>query len=367
VEAIETLAHLPDPPPRAWEIWPPLDRLADADGRRVEAVVAVVAAPGTTPAPPRAVALVEPAPDPAWRTFLLYGAPDRADRLLVEHVGPTLAAGRERGEIGGWFFLRYIDAGGRDHLRLRVRASGDPAARSVDERGLERFATRLARRLAPARARGDLVAIESAEYRPERARYGGPKAMPLVEEMFQSDSELCLGLLALDEALRPDGPTLLVRSFDALAAGLGLDLDGRRGLAAELRGAQAAVLRPDPTAPDPFAPLYREHQAGLCAALARDRALRPTADGDPAAPLLRAHALRLREIRRRLDRALGRTAARRLLPSLLPSLLHLAAVRLVGTAAEHAAIGAYLWQRALESLGARSRDSKKGLRDDTQT
>src|SRR5262249_39788847 len=44
-------ARLPAPRPRAWEVWPPLDEaLVDDDGRRVEAVVAVV--PDDAPAPP---------------------------------------------------------------------------------------------------------------------------------------------------------------------------------------------------------------------------------------------------------------------------------------------------------------------------
>src|SRR5207248_10225376 len=119
----------------------------DAGGRRVELVAAVVDLPdgdaragaiaavaesGSVPPPRRA----PPAAD--WHTFKLFGAAERADRVLAGAVAPTVAAARAAGEIDAWFFLRYVDPpGARAHLRLRVH--GDEPA----------FAARLADALGP--------------------------------------------------------------------------------------------------------------------------------------------------------------------------------------------------------------------------
>src|SRR5262249_42497499 len=153
------------------------------------------------PPPPRAER-VETAPDPRWRTFLLYGPRDRQDRLLVEAVAPPVAAPRARKESDAWFFLPYVD-GPRPHPRVRAR--GGPA----------RLARRLERALAPARDAGDLVTSAETPYHPERARYG--KALAAVERLFENDSDRAVAAIA-DGA----GDVELVRHLDALAAGLGL-------------------------------------------------------------------------------------------------------------------------------------------------
>src|SRR2546430_1545640 len=79
-------------------------------------------------------------------------------------------------EIEGWFCLRATDGPGRrDHLRLRVRAASDAA-----------FAARLDAALVPARAAGDVVGVERAEYHREVGRYG-VYAIEAVERVFESD------------------------------------------------------------------------------------------------------------------------------------------------------------------------------------
>src|SRR5439155_17403339 len=115
--------------PRAHEVWPPLDATIDAGGRRLEAVVAVVDDEAAPPAPlplvpaPRAraaaAAAAVAADDEAageWHTFKLFGAADRADRVLGAVVAPLVADARAAGVIAQWFFLRYVDGPGRrDH------------------------------------------------------------------------------------------------------------------------------------------------------------------------------------------------------------------------------------------------------------
>jgi thiopeptide-type bacteriocin biosynthesis protein len=324
--ALERIAR--EPGARLFEIWPPLDDAAavDAGGRRVEAVVAVVAAPddaaharaaaaeiaacGRVPPPRRAP------PAPGWITFKLFGAADRAERVLAGAVAPAVAAALDAREIDAWFFLRYVDGpGGRDHLRVRVHE------RAGASRG--RFAARLDEALAPARAAADVVAVEICAYHRERARYG-EDALDAVERVFQSDSTLASELFAGDD--EGDAIEWLVRDQDALAAACGLDPAERRALAARRRAAY--VPERDPASA--LSVEFRARQARL-----HDR-LRTTD------PIFDAH-------RERVSRAVAELPrARR--EALLPALLHLAAVRLAGIdrAAEIAAL--YFWERALEGL-----------------
>jgi thiopeptide-type bacteriocin biosynthesis protein len=286
---------------RAWEIWPPLDEAtADAAGRRVEIVALVVA--GAEPTPRRRPR-IDAAPDPRWRSFVLYGPRDRQDRLLVEAIAPAIAAARDRGEIDGWFFLRYKE-GARHQLRVRVRGDG------------VRFARRLDRALAPALTAGDLVTRAEGPYHPERARYGAALAAALA--IFEDDSDAAIALLAED-----GGDVELVRDLDGLAARLGLGAEERHALATALRGAH------DPH-PDADA-RFRAHARALAAALA-------------ATP------------RPRKSRA--RPAA--------ADLIHLAVNRRAGVDPAREALAATLWQRALEGLTYR-RASRRSRRRPPRT
>ena len=171
----------------------------------------------------------------------------------------------------------------------------------------------------PARAAGDIVSVERAEYFPERARYGAD-AMAAVERVFESDSELCLALLDDDADL----DERLVAAYDALASGAGLDAPARLQLARRRR--EAYGIGRD----EALATVYRTRQKALRARLSAP------------SPACRAHSVRVAA-------ALGPLPpARRL--ELLSPLLHLSAVRLAGTAAPGEAAAFYLWERTLESL-----------------
>jgi len=291
---------------RAYEVWPPLDASIDAGGRRIEAIVAVIADDSPPPAPLPRVPL--PGQTHGWHTWKLFGAADRADRVLHGAIAPAIEAALAAEEIDRWFFLRYVDGPGRrEHLRLRVRV---PAMTSP-----ARFDARLADALAPARAAGDVVTVERAEYHPEVGRYGAD-AIHAVEDVFASDSELVL-VLADDQS---DPVERCVASYDALAAGAGLDEPARHALAQRRRAAYG--LDRD----DALAEEYRARQPSLRRLVA-----------SPPAPF-GAHRLRVATALAPLS------PARRL--ELLPALLHLAAVRL--GAREEAAI--YFWERTRESL-----------------
>ena len=349
---------------RAFEIWPPLDRLVDAGGRRVEAVVAVVTAPlpeelatsalvaSAGPVPPPLPGSAAPAP--GWRTFRLYGPEEGQDAILHEAVSRVL---RPR-PPGRWFFIRYREAGtSRPHLRLRVRLR-----RTAD--GV-RFAARLAQYLSPLRAAGLLSTLEQAEYFPETARYGGSESMEAAELIFQAGSELVLETLALEDqgALAPESNRrlLFVRAADGLARGLGLDLGQRHALAVRRRAAHAraagegeggAVLvagmdvGEDPT-------WLGERRTEL---RGTGRELEPLLAGrmrDAATPALARFESAVRSAVKRLPGPAS-TALR----GALSALLHTQAVRMLGPHADEERAGYFFWERALASSVARAREGR---------
>jgi lantibiotic biosynthesis protein len=311
---------------RVFEIWPPLEAVVDSDGRRVEAVVAVVddearvetpLAP-STPRPGRVPPPRQQPPLGGWRTFKLFGAAARQDALLAGSVVPAVTDARAAGEIDGWFFLRYLDGpGARPHLRLRAHApDGDPEA----------FERRLRRALAPARAAGALVSLETGDYFPERGRFFDG-ALPAVHAIFESDSETVSTLLADPELDRIPALPLL---FDALARGLGLDLAARHALGRERRRAAEAWTRLDAEARKESDAAFRQHARQLRAGLG---ATPPPFGHHEARVVAAAGALT------EADRA-----------RLLPTLLHLSAVRLIGSDPDAERLGYTFWERTLEGL-----------------
>jgi thiopeptide-type bacteriocin biosynthesis protein len=341
---------------RAFEIWPPLDATVDRDGRRLEAVVMLVEQPDPADGVGRARAVgavraAGPVPPPArrpspahdgWRTFKLFGAPDRQDDLLAL-VLPAVRAGQHAGEVEGWFFQRYVDGPGRrHHLRVRIHATAGSAAL---------FESRLRERLRGAHAAALVTEIEIDGYRAELGRF--PLAhLDAVHGVFESDSELACALLPPPpDAL--ERVSLLVRALDALAAGLGLSVDARHAIAlGRRRAAEAQVALDDEDrarADAAFRRVGRALRAGLAAD--SDDARDPT---DVAAKLA-AHRARIAHT----ARGLGPDAREQL----LPSLLHLCAVRHLGADPDGERLAYTFWERTLQGLrkpqGLRARTGRR--------
>jgi thiopeptide-type bacteriocin biosynthesis protein len=306
---------------RVFEIWPPLASTVDRDGRRVEAVVAVV---DDAPPPPAAPPLERVAPPrrgpplPGWRTFKLFGASARQDALLTDMIVPVVAEARRAGEIDAWFFLRYLDGPGeRPHLRLRVHgAGGEPAP----------FERRLRAALEPARRAGALALLETGDYFPERGRFADGE-LAAVHAIFEADSESAAALAADPEL---DRITVLPLLHDALARGLGLDLPARHGLARARRHAAEGWTGVDPEARREGDAAFRRHGRALRSALVQP------------APLFARHEAQVAAA------ASGLTESAR--ARLSPTLLHLEAVRLCGPDPDAERLGYTFWERALEGL-----------------
>jgi thiopeptide-type bacteriocin biosynthesis protein len=320
---------------RLFEIWPPIASVVDRDGRRVEAIVAVVdeaVDEKTAPPAPRAPRLGRvppPRQEPplaGWRTFKLFGASARQDTLLTEAVLPAVNEARAAAEIDAWFFLRYLDGPGtRPHLRLRARAG-------AAEGDLAAFERRLRRALVPARAAGTLASLETGDYFPERGRFLAGE-LAAVHAIFESDSEAVSALLADLELDRISALPLL---FDALARGLGLDLAARHALGRERRRAAEAWTGLDAEARKESDAVFRHHARTLRAALGAEQA---------SNPLLGHHQARVAAA----AGSLTETDRARLL-STLPTLLHLSAVRLLGPDPDAERLGYTFWERTLEGL-----------------
>ena len=298
-------------------------RASIRDGRRVEAIVAVVAReslPSPSPRPGRVPPPREAPPLAGWRTFKLFGASAGQDALLTGTVVPTMAEARAAGEIDAWFFLRYIDGPGeRPHLRVRARGhdGGEPVA----------FERRLRAALQAVRALGVVTSLETGDFFPERGRFDADD-LTAVHAIFEADSEVVAALLDGDPQLDRIGA--LPGLFDALARGLGLDLPERHALARGRRSAAEAWTQLDSDARRESDAAFRRHARPLRAALI-----------DPP-PLLARYQSRVAAAATDL-----KDTAR---SQLLPSLLHLSAVRLVGPDPEAERLAYTFWERTLEGL-----------------
>lgn len=149
------------------------------------------------------------APGGEWLSaHLYYRGDDRvaADQVIARVVRPFVGPARERGWVGRWFFIRYGHLG--RHLRLRLHGEAD-VLRAEVRPALEAqvAACRPAGLLMPPHesvaAYGEPSAASPAlwwiPYEPETMRYGGPRGVPLAEELFFHSSEAALALLACFE------------------------------------------------------------------------------------------------------------------------------------------------------------------------
>ncbi|WP_441245975.1 thiopeptide-type bacteriocin biosynthesis protein [Kitasatospora sp. McL0602] len=141
---------------------------------------------------------------PEWESLHVFA---HGDRSTADHL--YLAAAEEgrraigEGLASGWFALRYWEGG--PHIRLRLRDTRPGLADAVAERLAARTGT------LPGTEPFDGVAFPNQAgspstveafgwqptgtvlrpgYRPDTARYGGPEAMPLGEDLFQLSSEI---------------------------------------------------------------------------------------------------------------------------------------------------------------------------------
>jgi thiopeptide-type bacteriocin biosynthesis protein len=157
-------------------------------------------------------------PGSRWVYVKLFAGPMEQDRLLREAVPQLVDNLRRRGLLSNWFFIRY---GPPSHLRLRFEVIDDEAVDKVASR-VRRVAARLA-------ADGAIWQVQFDTYDPEVPRYGGSRAMPLVERVFGVDSDTVLDLLSgpgsAPDRSRWEVAVLGIHRFCSGLKSRGVDLD----------------------------------------------------------------------------------------------------------------------------------------------
>ncbi|MEU3915478.1 thiopeptide-type bacteriocin biosynthesis protein [Streptomyces sp. NPDC029721] len=128
----------------------------------------------------------------AWHSHhvFLHSATEDTDAFLIREAAPLLDGLVAAGEADRWFFIRYPEDG--PHVRVRVRGL-TPAAAAGLPGELARAAKEVPSVPGPwASAHGEVRAVP---YRPETDRYGGPRALPLAEEVFADSSRVVVEVL----------------------------------------------------------------------------------------------------------------------------------------------------------------------------
>ncbi|MGW7313294.1 thiopeptide-type bacteriocin biosynthesis protein [Streptomyces sp. NPDC054865] len=148
--------------------------------------------------------------------FLHCGA-EETDAFLLRSAAPLLDGLVESGHADRWFFIRYGEDG--PHVRIRVRGPRTAAlGRLPDELALAAKEVPSVPGPWPSR-HGE---VRTVPYAPETGRYGGPRALPVAEEVFTDSTRAALGAL---RGLR-GAADRLTRAADlahATAYGLGMD------------------------------------------------------------------------------------------------------------------------------------------------
>ncbi|MEU8463929.1 thiopeptide-type bacteriocin biosynthesis protein [Streptomyces sp. NPDC029003] len=230
-----------------------------------------------------------------WHSLHLFLHSEAADTdaFLVRSAAPLLDGLVASGQAAGWFFIRYGEDG--PHLRIRVRGLSAPAAGRLT-RELARAAREVPAVPGPWPSRHGEVRV--VRYEPETERYGGPRALPVAEEVFAASTRVVLD--ALREAPAPAADAArLARAADlahATAYALGMDrLTAARWLrrhAAGWRWVTGLPLLPGAAVHARVNTVYAAQRTGLAR---RARALREGLDRGALRPWLTDWADRVRE------------------------------------------------------------------------
>ena len=157
--------------------------------------------------------------DDPWHSLhlFLHTGTEETDAFLTNDLAPLLDGLVSAGEARAWFFVRYGEEG--PHLRIRLRGL-EPGPAAELPSGLARLAKALPGVEGPWPSHH--AEVRAVPYRPETERYGGPRALPIAEEVFTASSHAAI------QALRhhPGGAGRLNLAADiahTTALALGLD------------------------------------------------------------------------------------------------------------------------------------------------
>ncbi|OKK17236.1 hypothetical protein AMK16_20320 [Streptomyces sp. CB00455] len=228
--------------------------------------------------------------------LFLHSATEDTDAFLVRSAAPLLDGLVASGEAARWFFIRYGDGG--PHVRIRVRDLSAPAAARLpgELRRMAEGVPAVPRSPGPWPSRHGEV--RTVAYVPETHRYGGPRALPVAEEVFAASTQVATQAL---RALREGngGGARLALAADlahATVYGLGMDrLTGARWLrrhAAGWRWVTEVELLPGASVHTRVNSVYAAQRDGLAR---RAQDLRDQLDAGTAPPWAGQWATRVRE------------------------------------------------------------------------
>lgn len=143
-----------------------------------------------------------------------FSTSEAMERALTTDIFPLLRDLQTRGELSGWFFIRYWEGG--PHIRLRLRGASPAAAQDVHSALASSFAALTpvqapepdqyyAAFVSPAQQPGAAEQfgwyphgeVRVSPYEPETQRYGGPAGLPISEAFFETSSAFAAQLLPL--------------------------------------------------------------------------------------------------------------------------------------------------------------------------
>ncbi len=236
--------------------------------------------PTPSPARPASAAVRRTfAPGSPWLFAKIYCGTSTIDRVLRDAIAPVV-----RDLDVPWFFLRYADPD--DHLR--VRFLGDPL----------RALPALERALAPLFEAGAVRKLVLDTYERELERYGGDRAIELVEQIFWHDSQAVLEIVELLEGDAGADARWRVglRGIDLLLEDLGLDAEARLRVCTRGRDMLGAEHRADAAFWARVGERYTKERAALEVVFARDPARDAEHDLEPGFAALARRSERVRPI-----------------------------------------------------------------------
>ena len=309
-------------------------------------VVPPVAPPIVPPVVPPVALTRRFPPGSAWLYAKVYAGTASCDSLLRE-IAPFLRGVTAERLVERFFFIRYSDPD--NHVRLRFL--GEPRRLAGE------LLPRLAAAIEPALARGLVWRMQLDTYEREVERYGGDRAIELVEELFAADSE---AVLAIVETTSGDEGAvarwhLTVRGLDQLLADLGMTLAQRLELVTRLRDNFGAEHGMDTAFQRRLGEKFRTHRNELATLLTM-----PASDTEhDLAPGLAAFACRSERIAP-LAGALRRVPLTTTFAALAGSLMHMHANRMLASMHRRQELVLYdLLRRHYDGVLARERGAIK--------
>jgi lantibiotic biosynthesis protein len=150
-------------------------------------------------------------PGSEWLYARLYVPQALQDDVLIEDIAPAIDRLLVKGDVAGWFFVRYRDAA--SHLRLRLRIAHG--------RGIA-ATKRVVTLIDDLCERSRCIRATFDTYEREVERYGGAEQIEAVECAFCADSLASVELLRLlKDGMASDRVELASLSVDAVLGALG--------------------------------------------------------------------------------------------------------------------------------------------------